>query len=311
MSWLWFCLLPGMKHGLIALLTILSLSLASANISPHVYLADMQESQWQVRTNKLSCELTHVIPDYGVARFEKKAGQEIIFEMVVIKASQRQQRIEIETVNPIWRSKGHVRHLGQTIDSGKNIPFRLKRGPAVRLLLELENGMLTMFNYKDAADGTDNIEVGLSPINFNQAHHTFSACLVDILPYGFDDVNFTRVNFQTNSNTLSDSARRALDKVIRYYKSDSTVQRIVLRGYTDAWGKDLYNNDLSRFRNYSVSAYLTQNGVPTDKIQHLFYGESQPIASNNTQRGRAKNRRVTVEIVRDLAPARDDLAKTD
>ena len=282
-------------YTLIAISTLVS----SADANQRTYVADMHESQWTSRSEKLFCELTHIIPRYGVARFKQPAGEEIRFEMSTFNASNQQQNVNIDSTNPEWRFLSGERNLGNTNDNGGNVPFGLNRGAALRLLYELENGMRPIFTYKDAADATEVMNIGLSSVNFREAHRAFNHCVAELLPFGFDDVNFTKVNFEFNSDQLNSEMRENIDRVIKFVKHDSTARRIIIGGHTDWVGTELYNDDLSRFRTYRVLDYLTNNGIPESMIEYAAYGEIAPIATNETDRGRAANRRVTLQIIRD------------
>ena len=69
------------------------------------------------------------------------------------------------------------------------------------------------------------------------------------------------------------------------------------QGHTDSQGSDAYNLRLSQQRAESVREYLVSQGVEPGRITARGYGESQPIASNDTADGRATNRRVTLRII--------------
>lgn len=68
-------------------------------------------------------------------------------------------------------------------------------------------------------------------------------------------------------------------------------------GHTDSTGSDAYNQALSERRSQSVADYLTARGVARARIGVRGFGESQPIASNETEAGRAQNRRVEIKVV--------------
>ena len=71
---------------------------------------------------------------------------------------------------------------------------------------------------------------------------------------------------------------------------------VVIAGHTDATGSDEYNLALSERRAEAAAIYLLQNGIPAERLSTVGYGESQPIADNESALGRQQNRRVEVAI---------------
>src|SRR5262249_39648997 len=71
---------------------------------------------------------------------------------------------------------------------------------------------------------------------------------------------------------------------------------VLIEGHTDSSGDDAYNQTLSEKRASSVEDYLGTQGVKTSRLTKKGYGESQPVASNETESGRRNNRRVEVAI---------------
>ena len=67
-------------------------------------------------------------------------------------------------------------------------------------------------------------------------------------------------------------------------------------GHTDSTGSDAYNQDLSERRARSVANYLAMRGVSSARIRSQGFGEQYPVASNDTEEGRALNRRVEIKI---------------
>jgi OOP family OmpA-OmpF porin len=103
------------------------------------------------------------------------------------------------------------------------------------------------------------------------------------------------VNFEYDSARLEENSKRILDLVYRSLNNNPEVE-VKISGHTDAIASEEYNLDLSRRRAESVKRYLAQRGIAPDRIETEGYGESQPIATNETPEGRAQNRRI--EIIR-------------
>ena len=113
-----------------------------------------------------------------------------------------------------------------------------------------------------------------------------------------ETANGTQIYFPFNStNKLNDSTvEKYLDDVATRVKSSG--ERVRLTGHTDALGSDASNMTLGQWRADVVQNYLMKRGVPASKIIAQSKGESQPIATNSTEAGRAKNRRTELQIIK-------------
>lgn len=74
-----------------------------------------------------------------------------------------------------------------------------------------------------------------------------------------------------------------------------------LSGHTDAKGSDSYNQNLSERRAASVRQYLVGKGIASSRMTSVGHGESQPVATNETDEGRALNRRVELKVTSGVA----------
>lgn len=104
------------------------------------------------------------------------------------------------------------------------------------------------------------------------------------------------VSFPSNQYALLPSFHGALDSVasvLNQYQDS----RIKVAGHTDSQGSDSYNVTLSEKRANSVMRYLINQGIAPSRISSFGYGESYPVATNDTADGRAENRRVELEIL--------------
>ncbi len=101
--------------------------------------------------------------------------------------------------------------------------------------------------------------------------------------------------FETAKSTLLPKSFPKLNDVVSILK-DNPSFRLTIDGHTDFVGNDAYNQTLSEQRAASVRAYLISKGVAESRLTSFGYGESRPVADNNTAAGRAKNRRVEMTL---------------
>jgi outer membrane protein OmpA-like peptidoglycan-associated protein len=101
------------------------------------------------------------------------------------------------------------------------------------------------------------------------------------------------VLFDFNKSTLQPASDGPLQQVATLMAADSSLN-LEIQGHTDNVGGDAYNQTLSEARARSVMTWLTQHGVTAARITAKGYGKTMPIADNNTDEGRMKNRRVEI-----------------
>ncbi len=104
------------------------------------------------------------------------------------------------------------------------------------------------------------------------------------------------VHFEFDRSTLRPSATATLNQVAAELRQQPGV-RYEITGHTDSIGSDAYNQRLSEQRAEAVRAYLVGQGVNAGQLSARGYGETRPVASNETSEGRAQNRRVEIRPV--------------
>ena len=105
------------------------------------------------------------------------------------------------------------------------------------------------------------------------------------------------INFATDSATLNASAQGILNPIIEVIKGRPDVKGLIVTGHTDNTASEKHNQKLSEARARSVANYLKGNGLTVD-VAARGMGESSPIATNDTEMGRAQNRRVEIEATK-------------
>ncbi len=108
-------------------------------------------------------------------------------------------------------------------------------------------------------------------------------------------MNESIVNFAFDSSNLTSTAQTNLDKLAKVL-ADNPDTNINIYGYTDAKGSDQYNLGLSERRAAAVKTYLSGKGIASSRMFTMGMGKQDPVATNDTDEGRAKNRRVEFAI---------------
>ena len=103
------------------------------------------------------------------------------------------------------------------------------------------------------------------------------------------------IYYETNDYSLTQESKMLLALFIEFLKENPTV-KVEIQGHTDNIGNDADNLLLSERRAKSVYDYVIEQGISDNRLKYKGYGESKPIASNNTEEGRAKNRRTVFLI---------------
>jgi OOP family OmpA-OmpF porin len=102
--------------------------------------------------------------------------------------------------------------------------------------------------------------------------------------------------FDFDKAVLKPEGRAKLDDLVGKIKGIN-LEVIIAVGHTDSVGSDAYNQKLSVRRSEAVKAYLVSKGIEKNRVYTEGKGEKQPVADNKTAEGRAKNRRVEIEVV--------------
>ncbi|MGH8678918.1 MAG: OmpA family protein [Burkholderiales bacterium] len=111
-----------------------------------------------------------------------------------------------------------------------------------------------------------------------------------------DKLSLTGVNFDSNQATLQGGGSTILDAAAQALAAKPEL-KVEIGGHTDNMGDDSYNQALSERRAETVRAYLVEKGVAAERLSAAGYGETAPLDSNDTNEGRARNRRVELKVV--------------
>jgi len=265
-----------------------------------MYSARLDAAEWHLTPSQFECQLTQSIPYYGKAVFSRRAGEPLRFYLESEGEYMKTGRASLVIQPPVWKPSLASVSLGFVDITRGAQPIALREKTARRLLSELYKGMRPVFTRRAWYNEGESVQVALSSVSFQGAYNDYLSCLSQLLPVNYDQIKRTTFYFVSGGHQLTEASRKKLEDMMTYVGVDTDVQAFYVDGHTDEKGVRSENLVLSQQRAESVSAMLVKMGVDPGAIVTRFHGERYPVASNQTRRGRAQNRRVTIRL--DKAP---------
>lgn len=105
-----------------------------------------------------------------------------------------------------------------------------------------------------------------------------------------------KIQFDFDKATIRPESHDLLNEIVSVIQKNTHIKKISIEGHTSSEGSDKYNKTLSDKRAASVRDYLVSHGVPAAALTSIGFGESKPIAENDSDAGKEKNRRVEFMI---------------
>lgn len=264
------------------------------------YGASPQQSAWEMVANTpLECRLVHPIPNFGDAEFSSRASKKIIldFELKMRRPMGATRNVSLISMPPPWRP-GESADRMTTIKFFQQFDGYVGGQTAWGILSELEKGRYPTFSYQEWQSRDQRIEVSLSSVLFQEKYNVFSDCIANLLPYSFEDISFTILHYDRNSDQLNKSSRKRLSQIADYVRYNQDIDLVLVATYTDSADSKGISQNLSERRAESLREYFKSLGLPEDRIQVQGYGKRRPIADNNSPIGKDQNRRVVISLGR-------------
>lgn len=263
--------------------------------------ADVHDARWQVEGSVFECRMVQSIPGLGDAVFFHQAGEALTFHLQSPDSPMQAGRALLTSLPPAWRHEMTVRDMGYVDVVADHRPVRLDPARSRLLMAELQRGMMPTFIRRAAWNDEESVQVGISPVNLQPVMQEYRACVNELLPVNFSQIERSTVFWEPGQTELDDAARELLDDIAAYTAADSSVYSFEINGFTDSSGTPRQNLDLSRTRAFAVHDYLVQQGVDEDMLSTRYFGsvaEYRIIRNEQTAEDRDRNRRVTIRIRR-------------
>lgn len=271
---------------------------AGAGAQPRTYLANMDQSLWRLTSDSaIECRLEHPIPRFGTGAFVSRAAKNInlVFVLSPLRAQPRTQSAALVSEAPEWQPGRAARNLSK-VTFYQQFNAMVEQQSAWVMLDELSEGRWPTFYFDDWYRNGRITGVGLSSVNFRARYAAFLDCQANLLPYSFEDIAFSVLNYVNNEDELTDHSSQRLAMIIEYVKADPNIGEVVINTYTDSFGTAYHNKQLSQRRAEAIKAYFIELGLPEGSISLEGHGERRPIADNRDAQGRNTNRRVVISL---------------
>ena len=231
---------------------------------------------------------------YASDRMDTKGGLDIYtFEL----------REDLRPAKTLWvkgkvydaKTKSGIPSSVELIDlSTKNLVSKLQTDEEGNYLITLPVGKSYAFNVNrkgylfysenfrlkaDIADSFYIADIGLEPISLNAS------------------ILLKNIFFDSKQTAINPDSQSELDKLVQLL-NDNPKLRIEIRGHTDNIGQPADNLKLSTGRALSVVNYLLEKGIASPRLTYKGFGETKPISTNDTEDGRARNRRTELSVTR-------------
>jgi outer membrane protein OmpA-like peptidoglycan-associated protein len=261
---------------------------AAASADLH-FGADPASAAWQFSGNRTACRLTHEIPSFGSAVFSQEAGGRLAFELTSWRVDLHGD-YAVTTETPDWSA---VHADPESLGEAKGMPpHGIVAGTAVA-----DSMLRALYLGRFSKVASDELAVSISAVGFRAPYEAYSRCVADLLPASFRQLKHSSIAFASGRADLDDAAKARLQQIAQYLQADRSVVQIRIDGYTDSTGREPKNRALSEARARAVTDFLVASGFDAEAIETRFHSSRFPAAANNTDEGRAQNRRVVVQLV--------------
>ncbi|WP_319781368.1 flagellar protein MotY [Oceanisphaera sp. IT1-181] len=265
---------------------------------PRAYIANLEQSLWRLTADSaIECRLEHPIPSFGTGAFISEAGKNInlVFALSPLRAQPRTQTASLVSQSPQWQPGRGAHHLTR-VTFYQQFDAMVEQQAAWVMLEELSQGRWPTFYFDDWYRKGQLTSVGLSSVNFRARYAAFLDCQASLLPYSFEDIAFSVLNYVNNADMLTEHSSKRLAMIAEYVKADPNIDKVEINTYTDSFGTAYHNKELSQKRAKAIKAYFLELGLPEGSISLEGHGERRPISDNRSADGRDTNRRVVISL---------------
>lgn len=271
----------------------------------------MDLSQWQFKGTPFECQLVHQDVMEGAFSFKAEPPHRLVFQADLTRLKQRFSAASLYYQDPAWSSEivasAPLAHV--SLDAKQQARFsvgidtlltRMQTGSWIGLRLAKATLASSSSNATASAIATTTEQALIIPaLQLARTIDRFQQCRRALPEISYAQARTMTLPFAFGQRQLSSSQQKTIQDFVSYVRVDKRITHILIDAHTDNIGSSVSNLMVARQRAEIVAAELKKRGVKANLLQVRAHGERYPLASNQTEAGRAKNRRVTLRLVRD------------
>lgn len=278
-------------------LIFVSFIFSKLTYSGEVLTIPMDLSKWIYKGNLFECNLLQSNRLYGKFYFRSEPNNKTYFISDIHYENNKWKTIALISQSAPWSSELYRKELA-TLDFTKpSQRFVFSKG-ADELMDSIATGNWVTLSLR-GSNASSLSEIVIPTIQIQNALKSFNACRARLPKLSFSEARNLVLSFDFGQKALSRKQQETLAALNSYVSVDDRVTKILIDGHTDNVGSSLANLSVSRTRAEQVAEALVELGIDKSMIETRAHGSRYPIASNNSTKGQAKNRRVTLRLVRD------------
>lgn len=278
-------------------LIFVSFIFSKLTYSGEVLTIPMDLSKWIYKGNLFECNLLQSNRLYGKFYFRSEPNNKTYFISDIHYENNKWKTIALISQSAPWSSELYRKEFS-TLDFTKpSQRFVFSKG-ADELMDLIATGNWVTLSLK-GSDASSLSEIVIPTIQIQNALKSFNACRARLPKLSFSEARNLVLSFDFGQKALSRKQQETLAALNSYVSVDDRVTKILIDGHTDNVGSSLANLSVSRTRAEQVAEALVELGIDKSMLETRAHGSRYPIASNSSTKGQAKNRRVTLRLVRD------------
>ncbi|WP_099611949.1 OmpA family protein [Vibrio fujianensis] len=253
----------------------------------------MDLSDWSFQGSQLECNLIHSEVPQGKFYFRSVSNSDISF-VAKVSGNDKWSQAELQSIQAPWQRDSKILVIDTLEPKKHQTTFRFNQR-IVELLGDIQHGRWIQLSF---TGNQGSMTLIVPTIHSQSSLELFNHCRSELPKMTFAQARDVVLWFASGQIALSPDQVQQLDALSSYINKDSRISRILIDGYTDNLGSSASNLVVARKRAETVAQALIQLGVDNTLIEIRAHGSRYPIANNQTVGGRAKNRRITLRLVK-------------